>query len=155
MNGITQELDLRSEQEYYKIIPDLDGSVTKWVCNGINESIEWIGQHATIGVLLNQKLIAGIIFNNIRPNIDAWLTIYSTDKRWCSRRVLRCVFGFVFNELKCRRASVLVSKDNSKSLDMCKRLGFQIEGLLRQYRDNSDDCYVMGMLNEECKWRKK
>lgn len=153
MSGTTQGLDTRSEQASYRIVPDMDGSIAKWVCDGLGESTSWIGQNATMGVLLNQKLIAGVIFNDIRPNVDAWLTIYSTDKRWCIKRVLKCVFGLVFNEMKCRRASVLVSKDNSKSLDMCKRLGFKIEGLLRQYRDNGDDCYVMGMLNEECKWR--
>ena len=83
---------------------------------------------------------------------DCWLTIYTTTPYWAKRHVLRYIFNVVFNLIKAERCSVLVSKSNQKSFDMCKRLGFVEEGYLRQYRPNGDDCYVMGMLKKECKW---
>lgn len=145
----------REAASYNQIGADRDGYVTKWVCDGLGEDINWVGDHVTMAVHRDGKLIAGIIFNDIRPNSDVWLTIYSTDKRWCSRRVLRCVFDLVFGEMNCRRASLFVSKDNEPSKKMVESLGFVREGLLRQYRDNGTDCYVYGMLKNECKWRNK
>ena len=144
---------MKSEQALCRIIADLDGSIAKWVCDGLEYDTDWIGANVTMGIVLDGKLIAGIIFNNIRPNIDVWLTIYATDKRWCNRRVLRCVFNLAFNQMGCRRVSLCVSKDNEVSKRLVEGLGFVYEGLLRQYRDNGDDCYLYGMLKNECKWR--
>lgn len=146
---------MNKEAESFRITADSDGSVTKWVCDGLGEGMDWVGGYVTMAVYRGSKLIAGIIFNDIRPGRDVWLTIYSTDKRWCSRRVLRCIFGLVFDEMECSRASLFVSKGNRPSIKLVEGLGFVREGLLRQYRDNGDDCYVYGMLKNECKWREK
>lgn len=135
--------------------PDLDGSIMKWTCQGLKEDINWVGDNVTIGVYLNNELIAGIIINEIRPNVDAYMTIYSINKRWCTRKVLRYVFNFLFDKVGCRRVSLLVSKDNEASNKLVKGLGFVCEGLLRQYRDDGKDCYFYGMLKSECKWRSK
>lgn len=146
---------MNSETEYYRITSDDDGFVTKWVCDGLGEDYNWVGSHVTMGVYLQNQLIAGIIFNDIRPNCDVWLTIYSTNKRWCTRRVLMIAFNLVFNKMNCRRCSIFVSKDNEPSKNLVEKLGWKREGLLRQYRDNGDDCYVYGMLKDECIWRSK
>ena len=154
MNGTILGFDMRSEQEYCRIFGDTDGSVMKWVCDGLEYDTDWVGGNITMGISLGGKLIAGIIFNNLRPNVDVWLTIYSTDKRWCNRRVLGAIFSLAFDEMGCRRVSLFVSKDNEASIKLVEGLGFVREGLLRQYRDNGSDCFVYGMLKNECKWRK-
>ena len=146
---------MKSEVELCKIVPDLDGSIAKWVCDGLKENTDWIGSNVTIGIFLGGKLIAGIIFNDVRHGRDVWLTIYSTDKRWCNRRTLGAIFGLAFDIMDCKRVSLFVSKDNEPSIKLVEGLGFVREGLLRQYRDNGDDCFVYGMLKTECKWRNK
>lgn len=143
------------EAAQYRIAPDHDGSITKWVCDGLGENTDWVGGHVTMAVYLGGRLVAGIIFNDIRPGTDVWLTIYSTDRRWCCRRVLHCVFGLVFDEMKCRRCSAFVSRDNHSSRNLVEKLGFVREGLLRQYADDGQDRFVYGMLEKECRWRKK
>ena len=65
------------------------------------------------------------------------------------------MFALAFNILKCRRVNLLVSKSNVRSLDFVRRLGFKTEGLLREYRENGEDCYFMGMLAKECPWLQK
>lgn len=152
MSGITQALDLKSEQGYCSIIPDCNGVIAKWVCDGLGYDTNWIGDNYTIGIKNKKNIIAGLIFNNYRDNVEVWLTIYSVSPYWCNKKILRYIFKTCFETLKCERVSVLVSKDNSKSLSLCKRLGFKIEGLLRRYRENGKDCYIMGMLKEENKW---
>lgn len=140
------------EQEYYKIMPDSGGIIKKWICDGLGEDTNWVGDSFTFGVCYRGKMVAGLIFNNYRANLDLWMTIYSISPKWCSKSVLKYIFTTCFEVLNCKRANVLVSKDNHKSLSLCERLGFRKEGLLRQYRENGDDCYIMGMLKKECRW---
>lgn len=150
MTGLRQESALKPEPVLYK--PDDTGEVIKWVCAGLGDKVADYGANLTIGVYLGNKLIAGIIFNDHRKDIDVWLTIYSIDKRWCTKAVIKYVFGIVFKLMNCRRCNIFISKDNQKSLSLCERLGFKKEGLLRQYRENGTDCYILGMLKSECRW---
>lgn len=148
-----QESDTKSERVLCK--PDLDGSILNWVCQGLGDNPLEYGTNITLGIYLENKLIAGVIFNDIRPNRDVWLSIYSENKKWCNRRVLRLIFDFVFDKINAERASLFVSKDNEPSLNLVEKLGFVREGLLRHYRNNGKDCYIYGMLKSECKWRSK
>jgi len=137
------------------VYPDDSGYTTKWVCDGLNEDVNWVGANLTLSIKLKGELIGGLIYNDLRPNVDVWWTIYTTDKRWASRHILRYCFDVAFNLMNCRRISLFVSKDNHKSLNLVEKLGFKREGLLRQYRDDGSDCYLYGMLKNECKWRSK
>ena len=143
----------RGQPKTCRIFFDSNGSVVRWVCNNLGENTRWVGQNISLGILLENKLIAGIIINDIRPYVDAWLTIYAQNKRWCTRRVLRTVFDVVFNLLKCRRASVMVDADNTQSRKLVLRLGFVQEGVLRAYQNNGHDGLVYSMLTNECRWR--
>ncbi len=155
MSGLIQGCGMSWEPGLCRIVADTDGSIAKWVCDGLKEDTRWIGGNVTMGIVFDGKLIAGIIFNDIRHGRDVWLTIYSTNKRWCTRRVLRAVFDLAFDVMDCKRISLFVSKDNEPSINLVEGLGFVREGLLRQYRDNGDDCFVYGMLKPDCKWRSK
>lgn len=152
MIGMKQGYVMKSEAELYRIMPDYMGVIQKWVCDGLGEDTQWIGDSFTVGIAYKGKIIAGIILNNYRKDLDVWLTIYSTDKHWCARSVLKYVFKTCFETLKCKRVNILISKDNHKSISLCERLGFVKEGLLRQYRENGQDCFILGMLKKECKW---
>lgn len=146
MTGLIQESGLNPERVLCK-----PADVVEFVARGLGDRVEEYQPCLALG-LFYKELIGGILIHDIRPEVDCYLTIYTTNKRWATKSVLRYVFGIIFNLIKCRRCSVLVSKANSKSLKMCKQLGFKEEGLLRQYRDNGDDCYCLGMLKQECNW---
>jgi len=146
LTGLIQESGLNPERVLCK-----PADVVEFVARGLGDRVEEYQPCLALG-LFYKELIGGILIHDIRPEVDCYLTIYTTNKRWATKSVLRYVFGIIFNLIKCRRCSVLVSKANSKSLKMCKQLGFKEEGLLRQYRDNGDDCYCLGMLKQECNW---
>lgn len=152
MNGMTHKCVMKSEAGLYKIWPDCCDVILQWICAGLGENTDWIGENYTFGISYKDKMVGGLIFNNYRPNVDVWLTIYSTSPRWCSKFVLKYIFKTCFETLNCRRVNVLVSKSNKRSFDLCRRLGFVKEGFLRQYRENGEDCYIMGMLKKECRW---
>ena len=139
----------------YEILPDKNNIIAKWVCKGLGENTDWLDKHMTYGFAQGEKMLGGLIFHSYRPNIEVWWTVYSVDKRWCNRRMLKVMFDMPFNKLKCRRISLLVSKSNAASVNFVKKLGFQQEGMFRAYRENGEDCYIFGMLKEECKWIKE
>jgi len=123
-----------------------------YVADGLGDNPDDYLPCLSLNISLNGKTIAGVLLNDLRPGRDVWMTIYSSDKRWATRSVIKYVFGIIFNLMNCKRASVFVTVDNLKSLKMCERLGFRKEGCLRQFRDDGKDCFVMGMLKQECKW---
>ena len=139
----------------YEILPDKNDLITNWVCKGLGCGKEWLDNHLTFGFARCGKMLGGLIFHNYRPKTEVWWTVYTTDKRWCNRRMLKTMFSIAFNGLKCRRISLLVSKSNAASYNFVKKLGFQQEGMFRAYRENGEDCYIFGMLKEECKWIKE
>jgi hypothetical protein len=126
-----------------------------YVCEGLREKPEEYMPCLALNVSKNGKTLAGVLINDLREGVDCWMTIYSSSPEWAKRSTLKYIFGVVFNLMQCQRCSVFVSASNLKSLNMCLRLGFKIEGVLRQYRSNGEDCYVMGMLKNECIWRDK
>lgn len=130
---------------------DNTGEVLNFVANGLGDDVSDYIPSLAIG-FYKDELIGGVLINDIRPNRDCWLTIYTTTPYWAKRQVMKYVFSVVFNLIGCKRCSVFVSVSNKKSHDMCLRLGFKDEGILREYRDNGENCYVMGMLKQECKW---
>lgn len=135
-----------------QIIQDENNVLAKWVCQGLGENFDWVGDNYTIGFVQNNRLLGALIFHNLRPKCEVWWTIYTVDKHWCTLSVLKYIFMVAFDGLKCRRISLLVSRSNVKCLSLVKRLGFKIEGCLRQYRDNGEDAFILSMLNNECKW---
>lgn len=131
---------------------DSTNKVLEFVAGGLGDKVADYTPSLPIGIYQGGELIGGVLINDIRPQRDCWLTIYTTTPYWAKRQVMRYVFGVVFDLIQAKRCSVLVSVSNKKSYKMCQQLGFKQEGILRQYRDNGEDCYVMGMLKSECKW---
>lgn len=142
---------MNKEQESFRIVLDDDETVAKFVCNGLyNGDTFWLGEHFTLGFMLNGQLIGGLIYHDIRKGTDVWWTIYTTDKRWCNKRTLRCIFGIAFDVLKCRRISLLIGKENKECLGFVQKLGFKSEGKLRGYQEDGQDSFIFGLLKEEC-----
>ena len=146
-----QASDMKSEPVFCK--PDTTGEVIKFVCDGLKDTADDYLPCLAVGIY-QKELIGGVLIHDIREKRDCFLTIYTTTPKWAKRHVLKYVFGIVFKLIEAERCSVLVSESNKKSLDMCLRLGFEKEGLLRRYRENGEDCYILGMLKQDCKWSK-
>jgi RimJ/RimL family protein N-acetyltransferase len=135
------------------IILDKNNTITKWVCQKLKEPIDFLDSpFYTIGFYQNKKLVGGLIYHNIRPRLDLWMTIYTSHPSWATKKNLKGLFFIAFKVFKCRRINVLIRKSNQKSLFLCQRLGFQKEGLLRKYLEDKEDAYILGMFENECKY---
>lgn len=147
--------DLKTRSPQCEIFPDLTGEVVSFVCDGLGEKTDWVKENIALGIKLDGKLIAGIILNDLNPLINVWLTIYSTNKRWCNKRVLRAIFDTAFNFLNVRRISVMIDEKNKKSQKLAEGLGFVKEGVLRAFAENGENRIIFSMLKQECQWRTK
>ena len=136
----------------YHIYNDINGMIAEWICRGLGFDINTIGKNLTFGFAYNNRMVGGLMFHNLRRHCDVWWTIFTTEKYWCNRGMLKQMFALAFLKMDCRRISVLVKKNNRQALNLVKRLGFKKEGILRKFDDYGDDCYVFGMLREECPW---
>jgi RimJ/RimL family protein N-acetyltransferase len=68
-----------------------------------------------------------------------------------SRKVLRDLFSYPFLQLGLRRLHAYTRADSTTAAEQLSRLGFRVEGLLRNWYP---DCHgvLHGLLKEECKW---
>lgn len=63
------------------------------------------------------------------------------------------VAGYVWLQCQCRRVTAIIAVGNEKSLNLAQRLGFQEEGLLKNWYA-SGDAKILGLLREDCTWFK-
>ncbi|MBQ8676868.1 MAG: hypothetical protein IJ529_00165 [Alphaproteobacteria bacterium] len=138
-----------------RIVLDRDKSVFRYVCDGLGFTDDWINACLTLGFVAGDKLIGGLIYHNMRPNHDLWWTIYTTDKRWCTKAVLKQIFGLAFNYYNVQCVRLLINTDNAPCLKLVERLGFKREGLLRCFREDAADCFVYSILKSENLWKGK
>lgn len=148
---MTRDSDMNKETAFCKIIADENGLITNFVCQGLGFDASWLqdDEYFTIGFQLGNRLIGGLIYHNIRRGRDIWWTLYTSDKRWCNKRVLKFMFELAFNHFKAKRISMLADADNKACLQLSLKLGFRAEGVLRQYRDDGKDAVIMGILKNE------
>ena len=132
-----------------------DNNLVDWICQGLKIDKKWLeGDYYTIGFKSGNKLLGGLIYHNIRPQRDLWVTIYTADKKWCNRRVLKIIFSLAFNFWQVERISISVSANNVSCLRLVEKLGFIKEGVFRKYMDDGSDCFFYGMLKSENEWSK-
>lgn len=141
--------------ESCRLIYDRGRNIARWICVNLGYDADAIPDGQAIGFAIGNRLIGGLIYHNIRDGRDLWWTIYTIDKRWCTKRILKAIFGLAFDVYKVRRISILVRSDNIPSLKLVERLGFKREGTLRAYDDSGADSYIYGMLQSENLWKGK
>lgn len=123
--------------------------------------IEYYTNPLCFGLVNETDLLGVVTFHDYRvdPSTGAALMIEMSgagrDEHWLSRRSLQFLFGYVFNQLGCRRLTTVTPRSSERVLNVDKKLGFTIEGCLRQALPNGDDLIIMGMLKDECRWIKQ
>lgn len=102
--------------------------------------------------ILNHGALAVVVYN-AQDEMNIGISIATSSPKWCSKRVLKVIFGFPFIQLGLNRVTATINENNAKSISLVERLGFQKEGYLRQYYDNSG-AVIYGITKDECRWLK-
>lgn len=98
---------------------------------------------------ISGKIATAVGFSNYRPDSDIELTVATEGKGLKSAmELIRAVFAYVFDQSNCRRCTVRISERNEKSIKLATRLGFKVEGRLRQGFGDAD-ALVFGLLRDD------
>lgn len=131
--------------------------VIPWVAERITDADMLPDADACVafGVLKDKRPIAGILwseFREMRHGNDVRVTVAAEDPRWCLPGVLRQLFDYPFNTLKCTRITSIIREGNHRSLKVTKGLGFRQEGVARRAYNGKSNAIILGLLRDECRW---
>jgi RimJ/RimL family protein N-acetyltransferase len=103
-----------------------------------------------IGSIKNDKLVGVTGFNSFLPD-SCQIHVASTDVYFLSKWYLNCVFDYPFNKLKVKVILAPIYKGNVKSLNLCRKLGFEQVADI-PYGHPDGDLIVVAMKRNQCKW---
>lgn len=130
-----------------------DKLVAEWVSLKLfNVSNGFNSASRAVGIIKNDRIIAGVVYNNYVENILCEMSIASVDKSWCTRYNLKALFGIPFTQYNLRRVQSMCSVDDKGVQVFLERLGFQREGYHPEAYHDGSDVISYGMLKAQCKW---
>ncbi len=126
------------------------------------EYLEWVkpltgvkdfGKCRTIGFIDNDNLIAVVVYN-AQDESNIGISIATSTPKWCTKTALKLIFGFPFIQLEMNRVTATINENNLKSRSLVERLGFILEGELKQYYQTGESAMIYGLLKDNCRWLK-
>jgi RimJ/RimL family protein N-acetyltransferase len=106
----------------------------------------------TIAVFTDDYEFCAVVVYNGREDANIGMSIASASPKWGSRDMLRTCFDYPFNQLGLNRVTGYIRESNTKARQNAERIGFKLEGELRQYYEDGESCMVYGMTKDECRW---
>lgn len=125
-----------------------------WMLDRIPDVMELPGGFEAIGVARGGQLVGGCLYSNYTPYRDGGvIQIWAAGEgAWLSRRVIRVMFDYPFNQLRCNRLTALTAKSNKPSRKLLEGLGFKLEGIARQGFGPRSHACIYGLLRSEQGW---
>lgn len=111
--------------------------------------------YEAIGVVKDGRIIGGVIyaeFREIAPGEHDIRMHCAGEPGWLTKASLRVFFRYPFVDLRCIRVTATVARANKRALDMNRRLGFEIEGCIRDGYGTGRDGLLLGMRRRDCRW---
>jgi len=99
----------------------------------------------------DSEFVAVALYGDI-TDTNCQVHLATVSSRWATRETLRVLCTYPFLELGVKRVTAPVKKGNWKARDLVLRMGFVLEGELRDYHDDGESDLIFGMLRDECRW---
>lgn len=126
-----------------------DQAVAEWVAQRLGIPIQ--PPYRAIGVENEQgEAIGGMVFNDwTGANVE--ITIFGPGA--LTRKTLRVALRYVFGELKALRLTARTKRDNGMMQAVLGRLGFEREGVMRDYYGRGQHAVLYRLLpRQAAKW---
>lgn len=136
-------------------VSGIDHIVAVWVAEKLGMPVEQFGACSGMGVVYQGKLIAGVVYNNFHRYEKGGViegSIASSVPRWATRKVLKDIFSYPFEQMKVTRFQVVCKKSNKHGRRFVARLGFKMEGVVRCLWNGKSDAVLYSMLPSENRW---
>ena len=111
-------------------------------------AVTWLTSIDSLG-----SIMGVVVFSRFTEG-NCEVTVASSDPRFLTKSFLLAAVLYPFVQCDCRRVTAIIAVGNEKSLSLAQQLGFQTEGVLRNWFSSSD-AYILGLLRESCKWLKE
>lgn len=99
--------------------------VGKFVCERIWQKADAIRDFCSMGVLDQDRLIAGTLYHNWHPETGVIeLTSASLSRRWLTKQVIKAMFDLPFARLGCQMVVLRVSEANDNMVGIARSFGF-------------------------------
>lgn len=121
-----------------------------WALSRIPKMQAWMGKSKSLAAVEDDRILGVVVYDGFTP-YDVNMHIVIEDKRCVSRRILKAVFDYPFNQLRLQRVTGLVPESNIAALAFDLRLGFVKEGRKR-FALGDEDELILGMTREICPW---
>ena len=119
-----------------------------WAANMLQINRNYFGNCRTITFWKKNNLLSVAVYSNYN-GINCELTVAAYSKWWARKDVIKMILKYPFEQLGCRRVTLLVRDDNHGIMRLVKRFGFEKEGQLREFFEHGEDCLIFGMLKPE------
>jgi RimJ/RimL family protein N-acetyltransferase len=135
-------VDTRQKQEYFDYL---------------NKALDATYDHTNSAVIASLdtegKILGVVLFSQFTRN-NCEITCASNSKYFLNRNFMDVFFHYAFITAKVRRVNALVATDNEASKNLCRRVGFIEEGVLKHWFGDKDAA-IFRMTIDECRWLKK
>lgn len=130
--------------------------IRDWICGQISDIYAKPERdYEAIGVVRDGQIVGGVLYHNfheIAPGQHDIMMSAAGQPGWLTKATLKAFFSFPFHDLACVRITTITAKTNRKARNLNERLGFKIEGVLRDGRGVGRDSIAYSMLKRECRW---
>ena len=128
-----------------------NGPVANWVAAHIPGCERGFLTPVAIGVVEDERLIGGTVFHNYSPEAGVIeMSSAGTSPRWLGRRMIRAIFGYVFDQVGCQMVVMRVSERNDRMIGIARKFGFD-EVLIPRLRGRDEAEWIFTLCEEQ--WR--
>lgn len=110
------------------------------------------------GNIIHQRLIGGCLYTQYRelaPGQHDCLLTAAGEPGWLTRGAVREMLRYPFQQIACIRVTTLIAPANKASRTLNEKLGFKLEGKLRNGLGSGRHLLIYGLLKEEAeRWLK-
>lgn len=121
-----------------------------WAAKQLDIDREYFGNCSTIAVWNGAKICAVVVYSSFN-GVNCEVTVAANSKWWVRKSVMDILFKYPFEQLGCKRITLLVRETNQPVIRLAEKLGFSREGMLREFYPDGDACIVLGALRSERK----
>lgn len=131
--------------------PELNDALAQWLASRIDGVDTFQPPYTTLGLFENNQPFAVVLFNNWHPK-EGVVEMHgaSDSKRWLTRRSIKEMFGYVFNQLGCQMALMRVSERNKVLHRILHAYGFESHFISR-LRGRDEGEFIFTLTDDD--WR--
>lgn len=125
-------------------------ALCEWVMRRCGTESKFDNANA-IGLVRDGRLVVAVVYNNFHwPDICMHVAA-EPGALWAWPFFVRHAFAYPFLQLNCRRVTGLVARKNTDSQRLCQRMGFELEGVMKEALPH-DDLLIYGLLRSKCRY---